>query len=82
MRRKKTDPKIKALVEWHPAFEAIGHAKVGDLVMSLSIFDDTKKWDATKVFIQAIAYWETLLMSEKLITADAVLPQKIIRAAQ
>jgi hypothetical protein len=56
MRRKKHDPEIKALVEWHPVIEAVGHAKVGDLVMSLSIFDGEKKWDASRFFIDAIGH--------------------------
>jgi hypothetical protein len=80
MRRKRHDPKIRALVEWFPVIEPAGHAHVGDSVMSLSIYDDDKKQDATRFFIQAIAYWENLLMRESLLSKDAVLPQKIIKA--
>ena len=56
MRKKKPDPNIKALAEWHPAVEAAGHARVGDLVMSLSIFDGQTKWDASRLFIDAMGY--------------------------
>lgn len=80
MRRKKSDPTIKALVEWHPAIEGMGHVKVGDLVMSLSIYDGSKKLDASKFFIEAISFWETLLRRENLMSAEAILPTKIISA--
>ena len=49
MRRKKHDPRIKAMVEWHPVIEAIGQAKVGDLIISFSIFDGQKEWDASRI---------------------------------
>ena len=82
MRRTKSDADIKAIAEWHPAVEAVGHVKVGDLVLSLNIFDGDKKWDAMNLFIKVAGYWEKLLTSEKLITAEARLPDKIIRAQQ
>jgi hypothetical protein len=81
MRRKKSDPNIQALVEWHPVVEPAGHAQKGDLVMSLSISDNGKKQGADYFFIEAIGYWEKLLMQEKLLSEDAILPQKIIKGA-
>jgi hypothetical protein len=81
MRRKKHDPKIQALVEWHLVIEPAGHAHAGDRVMSLSIYDDGKKQDASRFFIDAIAYWEKLLTRENLLSEDAVLPRKIIKAS-
>jgi hypothetical protein len=79
MRRKKHDPEIKALVEWHPVVEPAGHAQIGDLVMSLSIYDGEKKKAAELLFIAAIGYWEKLLTEEQLITAGAILAQKIVK---
>ena len=32
-------------------------------------------------FIEAIGYWEKLLMADNLISAEALLPQKIIRGS-
>jgi hypothetical protein len=82
MRRKKVDPAIKALAEWYPALEEVGHVEVGDLVMSLSILDGEKRHDATHLFIEAAGYWERLLREENLITAEARLPDRIIRAKE
>ena len=82
MRRKKIDPTIKAVAEWHPALEAVGHVKVGDLVMSLTILDGDQRHDAERLFIDAAGYWENLLRAENLITAKGRLPDKIIRARQ
>jgi hypothetical protein len=79
MRRRKTDPSIKAVVEWHEVIEAAGHAHKGDLLMSLSIVDNGKKQDATLFFIDAIAYWEGLLRAQNLLSEDAILPQKIVK---
>jgi hypothetical protein len=79
MRRKKIDPAIKAVAEWHPALEAVGHVKVGHLVMNLTIFDGEERHDAERLFIDAAGYWENLLRAENLITAEARLPDKIIR---
>jgi len=82
MRRKKIDPAIKAVAEWYPALEAVGHVKVGDLAMSLTILDGDERQDAERLFIDAAGYWENLLRAENLITAEARLPDKIIRARQ
>lgn len=71
MRRRNSDPAIKAFAEWHPAVEPAGHVNVGDLVLTLSIFDGDKKWDAVRLFIEAAGYWENLLREEKLITVEA-----------
>ena len=79
MRRRNSDPAIKALAEWHPAIEAAGHVRVGDLVLALSIFDGDTKWDAVRLFIEAAGYWENLLREEKLITVEGRLPDKIIK---
>jgi hypothetical protein len=78
MKKKKPDLKIKAIAEWHPAIEAVGLAKEGDLVMSLSIYDDQQKIDATKLFIDAFGYWERLMQREGFFTDKGILPQKII----
>jgi hypothetical protein len=43
LRRKKSDPKIQALIDWQPAPADIGEAKAGDMVMNLVIVDDGKK---------------------------------------
>jgi hypothetical protein len=61
MRRRKSDPTIKAVAQWHPAIENVGHAKAGDLVMTLDIFDGEVQHDAEKLFIDAAGYWEKLL---------------------
>jgi hypothetical protein len=82
MRRKKIDPAINAVAEWHPAVQAAGHVEVGDLVMSLTILDGDERHDAERLFIDAAGYWEKLLTSEGLATAEARLPDKIIRATQ
>ncbi|NVO14789.1 MAG: hypothetical protein HXX10_12205 [Rhodoplanes sp.] len=78
MRKRKSDPDVKALAEWLPAIEPAGHVKVGDLVLQLSIYDGEKKWDAVRLFIEAFGYWEQLLREEGLITRDARLPDKIV----
>jgi hypothetical protein len=80
MRRRRSDPKIRALAQWHPAREAAGHVNVGDLVMSLIIFDGDMQHVAEKLFIDAAGYWENLLRAENLITAENRLPDKIIKA--
>jgi hypothetical protein len=82
MRRRKSDTNIKAVAQWHPGIENFGHAKVGDLVMSLNIFDGEVQHDAQKLFIDAAGYWENLLRAENLITAENRLPDKIIKAQQ
>jgi hypothetical protein len=50
--------------------------------MELFIYDGQTRQDAVRLFIDAAGYWEKLLMSENLITAEARLPDRIIRAAQ
>jgi hypothetical protein len=82
MRRRRSDPAIKAVAEWHPAIEAAGNVKVGDLVLQLSIFDGENKTDAALLFIDAAGYWEKLLREKTLITAGDRLPDTIIRAQQ
>jgi hypothetical protein len=82
MRRRKSDPKIKAIAAWHPAVESVGHVKAGDLVMSLTIIDGETQHDAQKLFIDAAGYWENLLRAENLITAENRLPDKIIKAKE
>ncbi|UVO33824.1 hypothetical protein KUL72_20100 [Bradyrhizobium arachidis] len=80
MRRRTTNPNIKAAVEWHPAIEPLGDVKRGDLVMSLSIYDNGKKQDAARVFIEAMGYWEKFMMDNCLFSAEDILPRKIIPA--
>jgi hypothetical protein len=82
MRRKKSDPAIKAEAQWHPAIESVGHVKVGDLVMSLTIRDGAKEIDPVSLFIDAAGYWENVLRESNLITAENRLPDRIIRAKQ
>jgi hypothetical protein len=82
MRRRKSDTNIKAVAQWHPAIVNVGHVKVGDLVMSLNIFDGQVQHDAQRLFIDAAGYWENLLRAENLITAENRLPDKIIKARQ
>lgn len=79
MRRKKSDPNIKAVVEYHPVVEASGHAKVGDLLMSLWVIDNGNRISANRFFIQIASYWEKLLKDEGLMTGNS-LPPKIIDA--
>jgi hypothetical protein len=61
MRRRTTNPNIKAAAEWHPAIELIGNAKKGDLVMNLYIYNGAEKIDAAKLFIDAMGYWEKFM---------------------
>ena len=82
MRRRKSNPQIKALAEWHPAVASVGHVHVGDLVLHLTIFDGKLQHDGIKLFIDAAGYWENLLRAENLITADKRLPDRIIKAKQ
>lgn len=81
MRRRTTNPNIKAAAEWHPAIEPIGNAKKGDLVMNLYIYNGAEKIDAGKLFIDAMGYWERFMMDNGLFSAADVLPQKIIPAS-
>ena len=53
MRRRKSDPNVRALAQWHPAKEAVGHVNVGVLVMGLTIFDGDIEHVAEKLFIDA-----------------------------
>jgi hypothetical protein len=48
-------------------------------VMSLRISDGEDRRDAVLWFIDAFGYWKHLLSEEKLIAANALLPNKIIR---
>jgi hypothetical protein len=82
MRLKSNDPDVRVEIEWHEAKEAVGHVKVGDLIMDLFVYDKNSKIDAQLVFIEAAGYWETLLKDEGLIDKDAALPSKIIPASQ
>jgi hypothetical protein len=50
------------------------------LALTLGIFDGEKKIDASRLFIDAAGYWESLLRAENLITAENRLPDKIIKA--
>ena len=79
MRRRKSDPTIKAVAQWQPAIESVGSVRVGDLVMNLAIFDGDIEYDAQKLFIDAAGYWENLLRSQNLIAAENRLPDKIIK---
>lgn len=82
MRRRKPDPDIRAAVEWDPVTESVGEAKVGDLVMSLSVYDKGEKTDAVLLFIDAAGYWEHLLTREKWISEEHRLPERIIKAVE
>jgi hypothetical protein len=82
MRLKSNDPDVRVEIEWQEAKEAVGHVKVGDLVMDLFAYDKNNRTDAQLVFIEAAGYWETLLKDEGLIDKDAALPSKIISANQ
>jgi hypothetical protein len=81
MRTMKTDSSFKAAATWHPAVEAVGRVKFGDLVMHLTITDGGKELDAAEVFIEAAGYWEKLFIAEKLLSASGRLPDKVITAA-
>jgi hypothetical protein len=80
MRKTKIDPDVKAIAQWHQAIERVGFVKPGDRVMGLMITYGQDERDAIKWFIEAFGYWENLFTAEKLITAEARLPDKIIRA--
>ena len=80
MRKSKADPDVKAAAKWHEVIEGAGFVVPGDLVMHLWITDGKERRDAIWWFIEAAGYWETLLTSEKLLSADARLPNRIIRA--
>jgi len=82
MRRRRPDPDIKAVAEWHKAVQAAGEVKVGDFVMSLAIYDKDVKSDAVYMFIETAGYWEKLLTKENWITAGDRLPDRIIQAAK
>jgi hypothetical protein len=80
MRRRTNDPNIRVEIEWHPAIEAVGEVKVGDLVMNLVVHDKKSKTDAQLIFIEGAGYWEQLFKDEELIAKDAALAPKIIPA--
>src|ERR1700683_2706025 len=65
MRKSNPDPTIKAMAKWDPAVEAVGLAKPGDLVMSLTIADGGDERDAVLWFIDALGFWERLMAAEK-----------------
>jgi hypothetical protein len=79
MRRRTTNPNIKAAVEWHPAVDPAGNAEEGDLVMSLSIYDNSVKTDAGLMFLEAAGYWEKFMMENGLFSKDNLLDRKIIK---
>lgn len=81
MRRKKSDPDVKAKAEWHKALERVGVVDVGDYVMSMSITDGSETLDPIHWLIEAFGYWETLFRDEGWISNEKRLPDKIIRAA-
>jgi hypothetical protein len=81
MRTSKVDANIHALVEWHPAIEAVGLVKPGDLVPDLTISDHGKKQDAVAWFIEAFGFWEKLFTEEKLVSEAPHVPD-IIRTEQ
>jgi len=80
MRRRTTNPNIKAAAEWHPAIEAVGEVKKGDLVMSLSIYEGETKTDAASLFIDAMGFWEKFMTENGLFSEGNLLPQKIVKA--
>ena len=77
MRRRTTNPNIKAVVEWELVTEDMGYAKKGDKKMSLAIHNGEEKKDATLVFIDAAGYWERLMLDNKLFSEEDILDQKI-----
>jgi hypothetical protein len=77
MRKRKSDPTVKAIADWHPAVEAAGHAKVGDLILSLTIVDGDKQQDATYLFIEAAGYWEKRKRPANHASRDIVIREKM-----
>jgi hypothetical protein len=78
MRKARVDPDVKAVANWDPVVERAGLVKPGDLVMSLWISDGDDRRDAVFWFIEAYGYWETLFSREKLISREAMLPDRRI----
>jgi len=61
MKLKRADPNIKANASFLPVVEPIGRFKSGGYALSLGVTQGNKEISASKLFIDAFAFWENFL---------------------